>query len=154
MALWLQGLELKNGVFSHFCLDTEKKYFMVFFQLGQMLKLCLNKLIQIQPPSSTDLTHPPFFQAKLGGRYLKTQFLATRGPKMKKPRADCLLELLKIKRWTRKKNWFLTFLTPHSQNVILAKKRHFWPLEGQNRKNRGHIHMSILYMKILYDMKF
>ena len=45
----------------------------------------------------------------MGGPYLKTPFLATRGPKMKKRRAHCFLELLKIKRWTKKKNSFSTF---------------------------------------------
>ena len=96
-----------------------------------------------------------FWPPKMGGRYLKMPFLATRWPKMSKRRVHCFLELLKIKRWTRKKNWFLTFLTPPpKKRHFLTKKRHFWPLEGRNRKKRGHIHMSILYMKILYDMKF
>ena len=37
-----------------------------------------------------------FWPPKMGGRYLKTPFLATRGPKTKKRRAHCFLEILKI----------------------------------------------------------
>ena len=69
-------------------------------------------------------------------------------------RVHCFLKLLKIKRWKRKKKWFLTFLTPPQKRHFLTEKRHFWPIGGQIWKKRGHIHMSILYMKILYDMGF
>ena len=95
-----------------------------------------------------------FWPPKMGGRYLKTPFLATRRPKMKKRRVHCFLKLLKMKRWTRKKNWFFAFLTPYPQ------KCHFWPktpflaTRGKKRKEFQWIHMSISYIKILYDMGF
>ena len=94
------------------------------------------------------------WRPKMGGRYLKTPYLTTRGPETKKRRVHCFLDLLKIKRWTRKKNWFLTFLTPPPKRHFLTEKRHFWPIRGQIWKKWGLIHMSILYKKILYDMGF
>ena len=95
-----------------------------------------------------------FWRPKMGGRGLKTPFLATRRRKMKKRMAHCFLELLKMKRWIRKKNGFWSFWPPYPKNVIFDQKHNFWPPGAKNEKKFQWIHMSILYIKILYDMGF
>ena len=69
---------------------------------------------------------------------------------MKKPRADSLLELSKIKRWTRKKNWFLTFLTPPPKTPFFDQKTPFLATRGPKlKKPRAHSYVHFIYEDIV-----
>ena len=92
-----------------------------------------------------------FWPPKMGGRYLKMPFLATRWPKMNKRRVHCFLELLKIKRWTRKKNWFLTFLTHPPKTPFFDQKTPFLATRGPKlKKPRAHSYVHFIYEDIVW----
>ena len=77
-----------------------------------------------------------FGSPKMVGRYLKTPFLATRRPKMKKRRVHCFLKLLKIKENAKSKFWFSTFFDPPPPEPNSRPKSAFYFmnffLSGQN----------------------